>query len=90
MVIVRQTTHGAYILAEMDGAVSKLRFAAFRVIPYHAQWRINLDLETFFVFPNADEEMEDAEDEMEPDEDIQETAGLEEEVPSDEEEDHSP
>jgi hypothetical protein len=26
----------------------------------------------------------------EPDEDIQETAGLEEEVPSDEEEDHSP
>jgi hypothetical protein len=36
MVIVRQTTHGAYILTEMDGAVSKLRFAAFRVIPYHA------------------------------------------------------
>jgi hypothetical protein len=36
MVIVRQTTHGAYILAEMDSAVSKLRFATFRVIPYHA------------------------------------------------------
>jgi hypothetical protein len=31
MVIVQQTTHRAYILAEMDGAVSKLRFAAFRV-----------------------------------------------------------
>jgi hypothetical protein len=64
MVIVRQTTHGAYILTEMDGAVSKLRFAAFRVIPYHARRRINLDLETFFVFPDADEETEDAEDEM--------------------------
>jgi hypothetical protein len=89
MVIVRQTTHGAYILAEMDGAVSKLRFATFRVILYHAQWRMNIDLETFFVFPNADEEMEDAEDETETDEDIQETAGLEEEVPSDEEEDNS-
>jgi hypothetical protein len=91
MVIVRQMTHGAYIFAEMDGAVSKLRFAAFCVIPYHdhARRRINLDLETFFVFPDADEEMEDAEDEMEMDEDIQVTADLEEEVPSDDEEDHS-
>jgi hypothetical protein len=89
MVIVCQTTHGAYILAEMDGAVSKLRFAAFRIIPYHARWRMNIDLKTFFVFPDADEETEDAEDEMELDEDIQETAGLEEEVLSDEEEDHS-
>jgi hypothetical protein len=45
MVIVRQMTHGAYILTEMDGAVSKLRFAAFRVIPYHARRRMNIDLE---------------------------------------------
>jgi hypothetical protein len=50
---------------------------------------MNLDLESFFVFPNADEETEDAEDEMEMDEDIQATADLEEEVPSDDEEDHS-
>jgi hypothetical protein len=88
MVIVRQMTHGAYILAEMDGAVSKLRFATF-CIPYHARRRMNLDLETFFVFPDANEETEDAEDEMEMDEDIQETAELEEEVPSDDEKDHS-
>jgi hypothetical protein len=84
MVVVRQTTHGAYILAEMDSAVSKLRFAAFRVIPYHARRKMNIHLETFFVFPDAEEETEGAEDEMEPDEDIQETAGLEEGVPSDE------
>jgi hypothetical protein len=90
MVIVRQTTNGAYILAEMDGAVSKLRFSAFCVIPYHARWRMNLDLETFFVFPDADEETEDTENETEMDEEIQETAGLEEEVPSDDEEDNSP
>jgi hypothetical protein len=37
MVIVRQTTHGAYILTEMDGTISKLRFSAFRVILYHAR-----------------------------------------------------
>jgi hypothetical protein len=48
---------------------------------------MNLDLETFFVFPDADEETED--DVMEMDEDIQETADLEEEVPPDDEEDHS-
>jgi hypothetical protein len=36
MVIVWQTTHGAYILAEMNGAISKLRFAAFHLILYHA------------------------------------------------------
>jgi hypothetical protein len=89
MVIVQQTTHGAYILAEMDSAVSKLSFAAFRVIPYHAQWKMNIDLETFFVFPDADEETEDVEDETDTDEDIQDTAGLEEEVPSDDEEDNS-
>jgi hypothetical protein len=46
-------------------------------------------LENFFVFPDPDEETEDAEHEMEPDKDIQETAGLEEEVPSDDEEDNS-
>jgi hypothetical protein len=88
MVIVRQTTHRAYILAELDGVVSKLRFAAFRVIPYHARRRMNIDLETFFVFPDADEEMEDVEDETETDEEIQETAGLEGKVPSDDEEDN--
>jgi hypothetical protein len=89
MVIVWQTTHGAYILTEMDGVVSKLRFAAFHVILYHTRRRANIDLETFFVFPDADEETEDAEDEMETDEDIQDTAGLEEDVPSDDEEDNS-
>jgi hypothetical protein len=73
----------------MDSAVSKLRFATFHVILYHARQRMNIDLGTFFVFPDADEETEDAEDETETDEDIQETAGLEEEVLSDNEEDNS-
>ena len=35
MVVVQQVTGGSYVLAEMDGAMSKLRFAAFRLIPYH-------------------------------------------------------
>ena len=35
--MVRCTTGGAYVLAELDGAESKTRYAAFRVIPYYAQ-----------------------------------------------------
>jgi hypothetical protein len=36
MVVVRCTCNGTYRLAELDGAVSKLHYAAFRLIPYHA------------------------------------------------------
>jgi len=35
MVVVCRTKGGSYMLAELDGAISKLRFAAFRVIPYY-------------------------------------------------------
>jgi hypothetical protein len=37
MVVVRRTKGGSYILAELDSAISKLRFTAFYVIPYSAQ-----------------------------------------------------
>jgi len=37
MVVVRCMTGGSYILVEMDGTMSKLCFAAFRLIPYHAR-----------------------------------------------------
>ena len=34
MVVLRRTTGGSYLLAELDGAVSRLRYAAFRLVPY--------------------------------------------------------
>ncbi|TFK16930.1 hypothetical protein FA15DRAFT_606068 [Coprinopsis marcescibilis] len=34
MVVVRRTTGGSYILAELDGAISRLRFAEYRLAPY--------------------------------------------------------
>ena len=34
MVVVRRTAGGSYILAELDGSLSRLRFAAYRVVPY--------------------------------------------------------
>src|SRR5712671_3598658 len=36
MVVIRRTRNGAYRLAELDGAVSKLHYAAFCIIPYFA------------------------------------------------------
>ncbi|OJA17876.1 hypothetical protein AZE42_14006 [Rhizopogon vesiculosus] len=34
MVVLRRTTGGSYLLAKLDGAVSRLCYAAFRLIPY--------------------------------------------------------
>lgn len=42
MVVVRRTVGGSYILAELDGAMSKTRFSASRVIPYHARSSISI------------------------------------------------
>ena len=35
-------SNGAYRLAELDGTISKLRFAAFRLVPYHARSRTSI------------------------------------------------
>ena len=42
MVIIRRTRNGTYRLAELDGAVSKLRYAAFRLVPYFARSRTSI------------------------------------------------
>ena len=36
MVVLRQTTSGSYLLAELDRVVSRLCYAAFRLIPYYS------------------------------------------------------
>jgi hypothetical protein len=51
MIILRRTTGGAYRLAELDGAVSKLRFAAFRLVPYYSRFTPNMRLANI-VDPN--------------------------------------
>ncbi|KZP21026.1 hypothetical protein FIBSPDRAFT_692541, partial [Athelia psychrophila] len=44
MIVVRRTLRGSYQLAEMDGTVSRLRYAAFRIIPYHSRTDISIPL----------------------------------------------
>ncbi|KAF8545809.1 hypothetical protein OG21DRAFT_1479754 [Imleria badia] len=42
MVVLRWTTGGLYILAELDGAVSKLRYAAFHLLPYYPHFQTDI------------------------------------------------
>ena len=44
MVIVHQTKGGTYILGELDGAVSRLCYAAFQVIPYLLRFPDNVQV----------------------------------------------
>jgi hypothetical protein len=41
-IVVQRHSGGTYTLAEMDGTISKLHFAAKRVIPYHLRDKIKL------------------------------------------------
>ena len=70
MVVLRQTTGGSYILAELDSAVSKLRYAAFCLLPYYLRFQTNipvteltgLDDEDLDKLAGADVEEPDDED----------------------------
>ena len=52
MIVVRRTRGGAYILAEPSGAISALRYAAFRVIPYHPRPALLQSLPSFLDVPD--------------------------------------
>ena len=50
MVVVSRTRNGSFCLAELDGTVSKLKFAAFRIIAYHARSSKSISV-TQFIDP---------------------------------------
>jgi len=47
MVVISHSRNGSYRLAEIDGTISKLKFAAFRLIPYHPHSVSSLDITQF-------------------------------------------
>jgi hypothetical protein len=53
MIVVKRHAGGAYQLAELDGAVSASRFAAFRVIPYYLRKNIDIPTDDFLVYPDS-------------------------------------
>jgi len=53
MVVVSCTQHGAYQLTELDGAVSKLHYAAFHLIPYHSHGSLHSSLQSSSGFQST-------------------------------------
>ena len=53
-VVIRQSQGGAYTLAEMDGTISNLKFAAKRVVPYYLRTTLNI--------PSANKSINEAND----------------------------
>ncbi|KZT31625.1 hypothetical protein SISSUDRAFT_994863 [Sistotremastrum suecicum HHB10207 ss-3] len=51
-VVIARHSGGSYTLAELDGTISKLRFAAKRIIPYF--------LRTSAIFPEPNSQISDA------------------------------
>jgi len=70
MLVVHRTRGGAYILAELDGATSKLRYAAFRLVPYYPRTQATAPIASIaHTDPEETEEDEQAsDDEGEPEE----------------------
>ncbi|KAF9472288.1 hypothetical protein BDN70DRAFT_818869 [Pholiota conissans] len=44
MIVVRRATGGSYRLAELNGALSNLKYAAFRLIPYYPRCRRTIEI----------------------------------------------
>jgi hypothetical protein len=66
MVVLRRTIGGSYLLAELDGSVSRLRYAAFRLAPYYPRDRTRMEVTT--ITGLEDEELDRlAEDESQED-----------------------
>jgi hypothetical protein len=52
MIVVSRSQGGSYRLAEIDGTVSKLKFAAFQIIPYHPRSPTSIEV-TQFINPQT-------------------------------------
>jgi hypothetical protein len=52
MIVISRSQGSSYRLAELDGSISKLKFAAFRLIPYHPRSSSSIEV-TQFIDPQA-------------------------------------
>jgi hypothetical protein len=64
MVVVRRNTGGAYTLAELDGALSKLRFGASRLVPYQPREELVVDISHLLQLAPEELEAATADDEL--------------------------
>ena len=75
MVVLHQTTGGSYVLAELDGSVSKLCFAAFCIVPYYPRFCSSILVMDLSGFNNQTLDALAAEDNEELDDEDSEPGG---------------
>ena len=75
MVVLRRTTGRSYVLAELDGSMSKLRFAAFRIVPYYPRFRSSIPVTDLSGFDDQTLDELAAEDNEELDDEDSESGG---------------
>ena len=75
MVVLCRTTGRSYVLAELDGSVSKLRFAAFHIVPYYPRFRSSIPVTDLSGFDNQTLDELAAEDDEELDDEDSEPGG---------------
>ena len=57
LMVVQRYPRGSYQLAEVDGALSRLRFAAFRLIPYYSRTHISFPVDKLHLAPDLPADM---------------------------------
>jgi len=74
MVVVRHMKGGSYILAELDGAISKLWFTAFCIIPYSTRNPVHITVTSVTGMNDTKLDRIANEDDIEPEEEEPEDA----------------
>jgi hypothetical protein len=74
MVVVCRTKGGSYMLAELDGTISKLRFAVFCIIPYYPRCNKRVSVTEMTGVDNESIDKMEASKTVEPEEDDPEGA----------------
>ena len=72
MVVLQRTTRGSYLLAELDGSISKLRYAAFRLLLYFPRNEIAIPVTELTRLDNQELDDHEANEDVEHEEDREE------------------
>jgi len=72
MVVLRRTTGGSYLLAELDRSISRLRYAAFRLLPYFPRNEVTIPVTELTGLDNQELDDHEAEEDVEHEEDREE------------------
>jgi hypothetical protein len=72
MVVLRRITGGSYLLAELDGTISKLSYAAFWLCPYFPRTKISIPITDLTGLNDLQLDDYEAEDDVEHEEESEE------------------